>query len=581
MADIFFFSANGLVLTLTVYLLVDIGLCGGKGARWIFLGAVLSAAAAAVALLSLGWARISPDLVTAVQEGGGFGNIAQLYGLNTHAGQNFSWLVQLSDMPEIHRLRWIVSINLALTLANCLLFFFVAQHILRFMPVVLILGCVNCGNIVSRITALSELPAALLNTYFWTGVLAVFAVYQAAGDALYCERRSKFRTLCGVTLLAASTLLVLFTRFEYAVLGLIALAVVLTRVFSGEAVLKNIESGLLEMVVKFTRRLAGLSWGGLAAVFLLSFLVLPLLIISVTDKTGAGLRWLFSGINPLELSFFNLPFFLFTYLPLGVIVLFLLGVIYSLRHWRRFCLLPVSLIILYKVYYDASHRVFFEIIRYSTALTPIVMFLAVLGWKQVEDLARDNAWAPYWRKIGLVVLGILMLTPPVNGNFSLFGAKKTFSPGATIDMDLQREVRYLAELTARYPDCIFVSQVTRRGHGRGRGEEFEYVVFGQELAAPVVVQKQNPDLCAIAGAAAAGPGVKPRRVLFYHGLDCNLDHGTGCSVSAKQGKLVEEKVFPRRPYNDTDERGGYALETRLQLYEVAACGTDAASVGAR
>ena len=66
--------------------------------------------------------------------------------------------------------------------------------------------------------------------------------------------------------------------------------------------------------------------------------------LEVVRWPGNELGWLIAGLRPLNLSFLTMPSLLSVFLPLGVVVLFVLGMVYALRRWLDFLLLPVSTI---------------------------------------------------------------------------------------------------------------------------------------------------------------------------------------------------------------------------------------------
>jgi len=533
---------------------------------WALAGGCLAVLSACAVLVLIGWEGIDPRIITILHEGCGLQNINHLYGAGVHAGPNFFWITQLLDVPPVQRLQSIVCLNIALTLANSVIFFVLTRSILGSLPVAAILTAIFSTSFVTRVTAVSELPSAVLTLYFWMGIIAAATINRNLAQRLDAKERSPLHLFGAVLLLFMVTIVAALTRLEYAGFGIVALVTVILRLWAGEKHLDALQQNILNHVVKFCRNFSIRSLITILALLLGSSFVFSK---ATSFAAGFGFEWeaFLSGANPFELSFLNLPFFLFNDIPLTGILLFILGTIYMLRYWRRFCLLPVALIILYKIYYQASHQAFFEMIRYMTILNPLILFISIWGWKELERLSAKHNWNAGWRRLTLVFLIILLFVPPNNGNpLTSRQARAARYEGSRIliDRNLQREVQYLLNLTTRYPQSLLISRFTAATHGRDRGTLFHTVLFGSGVRAPIIIRQSDQPLSEIAQNANGDFS----SVLFYHGLDCNLDHGPGCHDAAEQGTLLEEKVFANLPYNDPDERGGHTPEIRLQVYQI-------------
>ncbi len=538
-----------------------------KNRWWILTGGGLAVLSLSAVLVLIGWEQIDPRIITILHEGCGVQNINHLYGAGVHAGPNFFWLTQLFDVPPVQRLQSVVCLNIALTCANAIILLFFARIILKSLPVAVLITTIFSKSFVTRVTAVSELPSAVLTLYFWMGIIAAAMIHREISRYSGEQKSKPARLWMPILLLLTVTIISALTRLEYAGFGILALLTVVLRLWAGEDRLNDFENAVIQGCRKFFRNFSTRSFIGILGIFLSgSFLFSK--IISFSSKFGFEWEAFLSGVNPFEFSFMNLPFFLYTDIPLAGILLFILGTIYMLRYWRRFFLLPVSLIILYKIYYTASHLAFFEMIRYMTILNPVILFISIWGWKELEQMAVKSNWNAGWRKAALLALIILLFIPPLNGNPLInrhLQSSESEESLLLIDRNLQREVQYLLDLTTRYPQSLFISRVTASDHGQDRGNIFYTMLFGGTLDSAIIIRQSDQRLSEV---AQNNVTKKFQSVLFYHGLDCNLDHGPGCSDAAEQGRLIEEKVFSSLPYNDPDERGGYAPEIRLQVYQI-------------
>jgi hypothetical protein len=561
-----FALAHSLVLGVVAWFLFD--LAGSYSRRklfyWaaVFLSFALSAAVMFLALRQI----IGPDLITAVQESTTLGDIRQLYGKSTHAGENFSWLMGLFTREGADRIYGVIAFNLVLTCVVSIVLFYVAYAVSGSLPWALMLGCANALSFPNRLSALSESPAAIVAAYFWLGVFLFFIINRELAAAGRFSKTGNSRLWAALSALVCDTFLVMNTRIEFILVAMAAILAVAARMLFSEVRLAHLQAAAFEKIRALLKRIGSFSW--LAVFLLLVILLIPQLVLykACGRIGGAHIRSICSAVNAFDATFLNAPFFLSTLLPLGMVLLFVLGVVYTLRQCLVFALLPVSFLLLFRVYYDTSHGVFYEMLRYMLNLMPLVMFFALLGYKEIERFFQKKGLQELWQKPVFILFGLFMLASAFSGYHTLLGRDEIDITGwkdITLDRNVQREVRYLAELTGRYKKALFISQVTQDDYGKNRGNAFKYVVFGSALPSPLEVASASGLSNFMSESSRKG-----RQVLLYRGLDCNLDHGPDCFDGIEKGQLLEERRFADRPYNDKDEFGGHQPEVRLQVYRV-------------
>jgi hypothetical protein len=288
-------------------------------------------------------------------------------------------------------------------------------------------------------------------------------------------------------------------------------------------------------------------------------------------------RWLVAGLQPINLSFLNMPRALGVFLPWGLIALFVLGLVHAVRRWFAFALLPFTLIMLFKVYASAGHGVFFEMFRYLTVLTPIVFFLALFGFRELRTWAERWAWPPWWTRAAVLVLILTCAVwkPPgamkemFGRGHQLAGMAQIPGPIAAVTVPLlawnqQSEVRYLLDLIARYPHCVLLIKATGADAAFDRDRGYRWAALGRSIAQYREVPDDGRSVDQMAAELAPGATC----VLFYRGLDCNLADTDGCQAELEGRPALEERVLENLPYSDIKEYGAHRAEIRLGVYPV-------------
>ncbi len=553
---------HGLALALTLLLAWGLVKAAGRPRRRSILFVVV------LALLGGGMARHtdpseSPTVaeIEVLHEGGTQQNIEQLYGVGVHAGPFFKSLRFVVSGDEAPDLRQVVRMNrifaiVAGALAGAALFLVSGSFVLAAL-----LTWAYSHGMSSVHLAASELPAALFALQFWMGALAAYGLHRALSARKGRVGCPRWLGLAALLLLGLVTGLVAGTRPELAGFGVAALLVAGLRLVAGDARLAAVDRLPRRIWDELRTR-----WAVVGGVILSAGLLLSALL--WTHHVGsAQAKWVLAGLNPLNLSIFQLPFLLATLFQPGIVVLFVLGIIHGFRRWRSTMGLPVALVGLWGIYATASHGVFLEAFRYLLPLTPVVLLFTALGWREIQVWADRRGWGFGWERPVFLLLGLLLLAPPMHGRATMFGVENdeapTYRTAVLMDLDIQREVRTLLEHRDAYPDCLFVAPVSRSRDGAQRGRALHLVLFHPSWAEP----QPLPGDDGLSDALTRSD--EHDCVLLYLGLDCNLTDADGCRRFQEPGAdLLHELVFAAAPYSDVGEYGRTLSEVRLQLFAI-------------
>jgi hypothetical protein len=275
-----------------------------------------------------------------------------------------------------------------------------------------------------------------------------------------------------------------------------------------------------------------------------------------------------AGLRPLNLSFLLMPWSRGVFLPFGIVVLFVLGTVHGVRHCLAFFVLPVSTLVLFKVYASASHGVFFERFRYLTYLTPVALFLALFGFRELADWARRWEWPWWWKRVAVLLLVMTFTFWQRQVPNEMFGRGQEIAglsqTSFLLAWNQQTEVRYLVDLVARYPHCVFVAKTTQAAEAADRRTGSRWGIFGHPVGGYREIDGPGGTLEEVAARAAPGT----RCVLYYRSLDCDLLAFEGCDREVEGRTALEERVFENLPYSDITEYGGHRPEIRLGVYPI-------------
>jgi hypothetical protein len=486
--------------------------------------------------------------ITVLQEGRSVRNVRQLYGFGTHAGPGFSALVDWLSGHGPTTLPVVVRANLCLFIINTAGFFFLASYVLRSWWASLAFAAAYACNLNTIHAAFSETPAMAWTTHFWLACVAA-AVVSDRG----VSRRLRHLALAWLGLLV---ILASWLRIEALVLGVPALAI-------GIGHTAGAEEWVQRKVRRAGRHLRSLVAGPLPVFLFVSAGLLALEYVPVPDD----FRYLIAGIRPLNFSFLTWLQAIALFFPFGIIVLFVLGVIHSVRRWFTFFFLPISLLTLFKVYASASHGAFLDKFRYLTFVTPAVLFLALFGFRELSERAERWSWPAWWKRTAVLVLvATFPAWNPLPREF--FGRRQQLpglsTPEAFLARNQQTEVRYLLDLVARYPRCVFVVKMPRADCTSDPKTGYRWSAFGQVVRHYSETEDAGRGVDQIASQLAPGSPC----VLFYRSLDCDLVGLDGCRAETNGRVPLEERVLENLPYSEIYEYGAHRAQIHLGVYPV-------------
>ena len=493
--------------------------------------------------------------VTVLHEGRSLRNVRQLYGRGVHAGAGFFALLDWLSGGDTTTLRTVVETNLGLAAMNTIVFFWLASYVLRSWCASLAFTLAGVCNLGTLHAACSETPAMLLSTHFWLGCICAAVIVDDAHATLQL-RRLAWMCLAVLTALAATL------RSESLVIGGPTVAVGAAKIFGWEQQVRQAMSA----VGRWTRAVVA----GRLPIFLL--VIAALFALQCLPWMGS-VSYVIDGIAPLNFSFLLLPQKLSIFLPWGLIGLFILGVIHAVRRWFSFFLLPITLLTLFKMYAAAAQGNY-EHFRYLTFLTPVVLFLALFGFRELSDWAERWAWPSWWRRPAMVLIVLSMTAWQPLGPRELFSRRQQLAGVANamplLALNQQTEVRYLLDLVNRYPTCVFLAKgpqaEARTAHGP---TGYRWAAFGAPLPHYEEMTDEGGELEQAVRQLAPGAPC----VLFYRSLDCNLVDFDGCRAETER-MAIEARRLDNLPYSDIGEYGAHRAEILLGVYPIRRAGAD-------
>ena len=508
-------------------------------------GALLAAGAVGAVLLLWDPSEIPAGWVTILHEGYGYQNVMHLSGSGVHAENNFLVLQELwAGVGAYYSgsvvLRATVLVNICLALAGTGLFFVVAFVMSRKLWIALLFSFFLAANINFIHAVASETPALLLFVYFLMSTLPA---------ALLNDRENTGWLVAGLAVfdLVLLGVLICATRFDMIVLVLPALLAGFIQLFNLGPRIRR----LLSALWRWTRG----NWRWLLPAALVLAAASTAWWAGYHHRGDPRIAWAIDGLFPFNPSFLTPPWFLAVYLPLGLVLLIVLGFIGGFRGLIRTYFLPLSILVLWRTYYSATHGwggPFYERFRFLTYLTPVFIFLALHGSRELGRWVAGWPWLRARARAAAVVLGLLFLVwwPPGWGGHFNEGHDLPGLPHQRLLMsrNQQTEVRYMLDLMDRYPDCAFITRTIK--HDDVGKPQYLWGLFGKKVRTDLFFQKPGETLWQVSqDRAPANPCV-----FFYYGLDCQKQTGDGCREEIKNRAVLEEHQLKDLPY--TDYHGG-------------------------
>ncbi len=513
----------------------------------VIAGCACALLGAASALVLVDPSDIPTGWITVLQEGRSVRNIQQLYGAGTHAGPGFYALTEWLSGHGPTTLPALVRANLCLAVINTVVFFFLASHVLRswWASVGFAASYTLSMNTINAM--FSETPAMAWTIHFWLACIAAAVVSDRGASR---RLRSLALALLGLLVILAGWL-----RFEVLVLGVPALAI-------GIAHIVGAEEWMQRAVRSAGRHLQTIVTGPLVVFFLAGAGLLALEYVPIPNGW-----WAMAALRPLNFSFLTWLQAITFFFPFGIVVLFVLGVIHGVRRWFAFFLLPIGVLTLFKMYAAGSHGAFLDKFRYLTFVTPLVVFLALFGFRELSDWAQRLSWPAWWKRVAVLVL--VATVPAFNPWQREFFGRRQQLPGVSTAAPLlarnqQTEVRYLLDLLARYPRCVFVAKTPRADAMSDMRTGYRWSAFGKLVGHLRETEKLDGGVEQIAATLAP----ESPCVLFYRSMDCDLVGVDGCEAETDGRIPLEERVLENLPYSEVQEFGAHRAEIRLGVYPV-------------
>ena len=137
--------------------------------------------------------------ITVLQEGRSARNIRQLYGFGTHAGAGFYALVDWVSGHGPTTLPAVVRANLCLAVVNAIVFFFLASHVLRSWWASLAFAAAYACNLNTIQAAFSGTPAMVWTIHVWLACIAAAVVADHGASRRLRWSRARVLRLAGAS----------------------------------------------------------------------------------------------------------------------------------------------------------------------------------------------------------------------------------------------------------------------------------------------------------------------------------------------------------------------------------------------
>jgi len=299
--------------------------------------------------------------------------------------------------------------------------------------------------------------------------------------------------------------------------------------------------------------------------------------------------WFIHGISIFTMAWANLPVLLAYTEHLGLAILFIAGSIYTMKRPDKYLFFPVSLILIWSIYFFATEGIFYEIVRDTSLIAPIFYLLSIYGWLYLTELAQKRAWHKGWITVALLAMFASILMPSIQGIRKQFhmvpqylelsgvgqGLNKLGFPwqyktlrnkpqSLLLTTNQQIEGRFLLKALAKYPTCTFVSKILGEGPLTfNKRNVYKLMVFRKDSNRPKTFPyRDEKDLKKLLETQES----KADCTIFYLGLDCNIIGGQPCRP--ENGRLISRVSFTTLFYNSEAQYGRRKPVINLELYRV-------------
>ncbi|HNZ04344.1 MAG TPA: hypothetical protein PKK50_09395 [Myxococcota bacterium] len=531
-------SPMGIVSALMVLLLICCSIIAGVHAVRVMMAgnrirlAVTLAMTAIIAIMMINGipGRLNPGGLAILQDGTSLQNIQHLYGRGVHDSPLSELAADLlSNDDGLIRLPSVVAANRILNAFNAALFFLVVAAILRSWLFALPFTWVFASSQATLVSSTSEYPTPVLTLLFLLAMLQGFVIARS-------RQAGRLLTAAGLGGLLAITFLATGFRPEAGVAAAIVLVTALAAALVPIAVIDDVTGFVRgwfgEMLAKPLK----------ATGIVVAFVVLGTIAAVLESRLSSPVSWFAGAVNPFNSGFSDASMYLSTFVPIGVLILALVGFAATILRPLRFLLFPAVTLLLLKLHAAAGGVEFNHWFRLMTTDFPLVMVLAAFGLTALIDRLEKADLHRAWRVAVPLLIAAACLVPPASHRNP--GGYETM-PGSTTDVHRMRnpriEVDFLMKVLDQYPECLFVTSAY--DHGKWRPAWFG--------------RYQSPTF--------ERPSREYECKMNYLSLDCNFEDGPDCAELTEGADKVMSIDFRSAPYGQCPPYPGMRHRSRITL----------------
>lgn len=339
-------SPMGIASALMAFLLICCSIIAGIHAvRMLMAGnrirlIVTLALTAIIAILMINGipGRLNPGGLAILQDGTSLQNIQHVFGRGVHDSPLSELAADLlSDDDGLIRLPSIVAANRVLNALNAALFFLVVATILRSWLFALPFAWVFASSQAMLVSSTSEYPTPVLTLLFLLAMLHGFVIARH-------RQTGRLITAAGLGGILAITFLASGFRPEAGV----AAAIVLVTALAAALVPVGVMDNLTGLVRDWFREV--LAKPLKATAILVAFVVVGTIAAVLESRLSSPVSWFAGAVNPFNSGFSDAAMYLSTFVPVGLLILALVGFVATILRPLRFLLFPAVTLLLLKLH---------------------------------------------------------------------------------------------------------------------------------------------------------------------------------------------------------------------------------------
>lgn len=511
-----------------------------------------------VALLCAGVLRVKqaydswPHELVIMHEGRSGRVIHTIAGVYNHLAYPYrDFLLMLISKYRILPIKLLFYMNVIISGINVVLFSLLVILLLkRYWLLVAIFIYSFATDIRFFNTAFSETVGPLINLYLFIGILVIVSYeFIAQKRPLSFIERS-----IPLALVLAICILLHVTRDEMMIITIPIAIFALLKLFNKENKLTEIIEYLKKIAINYPVHVlisTAIIIGIISFIFrLFEYIDFRLLMVAMATRV-----WKLNIMSALIVHYASSN--------LCMMVLCMLGLAYSLWHWRKHWGLPIILLILTSIYYFAAIYTYYEFFRYTSTIMALYYFLGLYGTRMLEyfpSLRRGDRLNPYL--YGALVLMLFADQPYGFFEYHLRNDYIGEYTGYSIKRNMQIEAKFIVKCIEKYPYATFISVVNRsdtRTDIEKNRDNWNILVFNSQnlesYSLDYGLQKLIDELDA-------------GELLFLKPADAYLQNTVDYERFHKNFVLMDSEKFPNMPYNNAIEYGAHKPEITLALYRI-------------